>query len=302
MENELKQAFQKDGVAHPLPVLTADEVSYYSKQMTEFLEKQNYKLDALNRHKPHLYMKWANDLGRHPKIIEQVSKVLGPDVLLWYSVIFVKQKGTTGYVPWHQDSTYWAMSEQVGLTAWLALSDVNEENGCVNYIPESHKSDFLSHEIDNRADNMLHRGQTIKGFDGSSAKPIILKAGEMSLHDLKLLHSSGPNLSENHRLGIAFRYIPTRNYPRTLKWLKRSATLVNGVDKFKHFATDPVPSSNHDESCIPALKKSMRVAAIHTLFGDDSRSHLRKVLDTIPILISRKTAGYIKNAIAKGRD
>lgn len=291
---EIKKSMDQVGVVAPVPVLTPEEVEFYKGKLLGLLDGYKWKLDAVNRHKPHLYLKWANDLGRHPKILEAVQKVLGPDLLLWYSVIFVKPPKNQGYVPWHADSTYWAMNKQEGLSAWIALSDVNEGNGCVNYIPGSHRSADIEHVIDNKKDNMLHRGQTIKNLDTSNAKPIILKAGEMSMHDLRTLHASGPNPSDQPRLGLAFRFIPTSNFPRTLKWLKRGATLVSGKDEFHHFQPDPVPEYDFDPVAMKAYKKSIRIAAIHTLFGDESRSNLRKVLDTVPILISRKSAEYFK--------
>ncbi|MBS1959505.1 MAG: phytanoyl-CoA dioxygenase family protein [Bdellovibrionales bacterium] len=290
----IKSTMDTNGQVSPIPVLNAEEVTLYREKLLSLLDGYKWKLDAVNRHKPHLYLKWANDLGRHPKMLEAVKQVLGPDLLLWYSVIFVKPPQNTGFVPWHQDSTYWAMNKEEGLSAWLALSDVNEANGCVNYIPGSNKGADIKHEINNSKDNMLHRGQMIKDLDTTTAKPIILKPGEMSMHDLRTLHASGPNPSDQPRLGIAFRYIPTSNFPRTLKWLKRGATLVSGEDKFHHFVDDPVPQFDFDPVAMKAYKKSIRVAAIHTLFGDTSRSNLRKVIDTIPILISRKSAEYFK--------
>jgi len=294
MINTFKQEFDERGAIFPIDVLTQDEAEYYGSKLLGLLDGYKWKLDAVNRHKPHLYLRWANDLGRHPKILESVTKILGPDVLLWYSVVFVKPPENKGFVAWHQDSTYWAMDQQVGLTAWLALSDVSEENGCVMLLPGSHKHQEVGHTISNRKDNMLHRGQMIKSLDDSGALPVRLTPGQMSIHDLRTLHSSGPNDSKNPRLGIAFRYIPTSNFPRTLRWLKRSATLVSGVDRFHHFETDPVPAFDFDPVAMKAYKRSIRIAAIHTLFGDESRSNLRKAIDTIPILISRKSAEYFK--------
>jgi non-heme Fe2+,alpha-ketoglutarate-dependent halogenase len=293
-KSSLLQKMEHEGAVTPIPVLTPTEVDQARAKLFELLDGYRWKLDAVNRHKPHLYLKWANDLGRHPKILEVVTQILGPDLLLWYSVIFVKPPKSQAFVPWHQDSTYWAMNEQKGLTAWVALSPVNTNNGCVKYIPGSHLAHDYEHTIDNHKENLLHRGQMIKGFDESGARDIVLNPGEMSLHDLRTLHASGPNQSNEPRLGIAFRYIPTSNYPRTLKWLKRGASLVAGQDRYHHFVPDPVPTYDFDPVAIKAYKKSIRVAAIHTLFGDDSRSNLRKALDTVPILISRKTAEYFK--------
>lgn len=292
--SNLGENYRLNGTCFPLDLLSPEETEYYHTQLITFLEKVNWKLDAINRHKPHMYLKWANDLGRHPLLLKYVTQLLGPDVMLWYSVIFVKPAHTRGRVPWHQDSTYWAMAKEEGLTAWIALSEVNCENGCMRVIPGSHQWGDYKHRISNSRDNLLHRGQEISGIDEKKAVPVELKAGQVSFHDLRLLHSSEANDSPNPRLGIAFRFIPASNYPRTLKWLKRSATLVSGNKHHDYFISDPVPAADYDPKALRAYRRSIRVAAIHTLFGDQSRSNLRKVFDTVPILISRKTADYFK--------
>jgi len=290
----VKTEYESQGYVSPLPVLNSAEIETYRGHLLKLLDGYQWKLDAVNRHKPHLYLKWANDLGRHPNILGPVTQILGPDVLLWYSVIFVKPPKSTAYVPWHQDSTYWAMNDEQGLTAWVALSDVTPENGCVQILPGTHKLENIKHTIHNTKDNLLHRGQMIKDLDTTGAKNLNLRAGEMSIHELRTLHASGPNPTDGPRLGIAFRYIPATNYPRTLKWLKRGATLVAGTKRHSYFVEDPVPAFDFDPVAMKAYKKSIRVAAIHTLFGDTSRSQLRKAIDTLPILLSRKSAEYFK--------
>lgn len=292
--SKIQSEYQTQGYVSPLPVLNSAEVETFRGHLLKLLDGYRWKLDAVNRHKPHLYLKWANDLGRHPEILGPVTEILGPDVLLWYSVIFVKPPKTSAFVPWHQDSTYWAMNEEKGLTAWLALSDVTPENGCVQMLPGTNHLENIEHTIHNTQDNLLHRGQMIKNLKTDSAVNITLRPGEMSIHELRTLHASGPNNSEQPRLGIAFRYIPASNYPRTLTWLKRGATLVAGKKHHDRFVDDPVPAFDFDPVAMKAYRKSIRVAAIHTLFGDESRSNLRKVIDTLPILISRKSAEYFK--------
>lgn len=289
-----KEQFDREGVVCPINVLTPSETAFYRARMEEFLVRIDGRLDAVNRHKPHMYLKWANDLGRHPAILNAIKPILGPNILMWYSVIFVKPARSPGVVPWHQDSTYWALDRDEGVTAWVALSDVNEDNGCVEYVPGSHGIKNLAHSIDNGVDNMLARGQVIKGFNPTDTRKMILQPGQASLHHPSVLHASKANPSEAARLGIAFRYIPANNFPRTLTWLKRSATLVSGEDTLKKFIPDPRPVMDYDPSCMRAHRRSVRVAAMHTLFGDTSRSAWRKFLDLAPILVTKKTLGYLR--------
>ncbi len=284
--------FKSEGAIFPIDILSPSEVDFYKNKMITFMNDNDWKLNAITRHKPHLYLNWANELAKSEKIIEVIKPLLGDDILLWYSVLFVKPANTAAYVPWHQDATYWALNKNEGLTLWLALSDVTPENGCVDYIPGSHLWNDFDHSINNNADNLLARRQEISGFDSQSKKSILLKPGQASIHDVSLLHSSQANSSNQPRLGIAFRYIPADNFPKTLKSLKRSATLVSGKKHHHHFIDDPNPAVDSRDVCQKAHRKSVRTATIHTLFGDSARSIGRKVMDVGPTLFTKKTMQY----------
>ncbi len=290
----LANEFSTTGVVCPVDILSKSETAFYRSQLEGFLQRIEWRLDAINRHKPHIYLKWANDLARHPQILKSIQPLLGPDILLWYSVIFVKPAQSKGEVPWHQDSTYWALENDEGVTVWVALSEVNESNGCVEYLPGSHLLNNVKHTIDNSETNMLARGQKIVGLNPSQTHKMILHPGQASLHHPSVLHASKANLSDQPRLGIAFRYIPASNFPRTLTWLRRSATLVCGEDKLKKFTPDPVPPHDYDPIALKAHRKSVRIAAIHTLFGDTSRTNWKKILDLAPILFTKKTLRYFR--------
>jgi hypothetical protein len=58
------------------------------------------------RHKPHLLFTWLNDLIRHPRILDAVGDITGPNILCWGSSFFIEARNQS-YVSWHQDSTYW---------------------------------------------------------------------------------------------------------------------------------------------------------------------------------------------------
>ena len=76
-------------------------------------------LPGLYRHKPHLVYAWAQELIRHPKILDAVEDVIGPDILAWESVFFTKEPQTEDYISWHQDITYWGLeAEGDVVTAW----------------------------------------------------------------------------------------------------------------------------------------------------------------------------------------
>jgi ectoine hydroxylase-related dioxygenase (phytanoyl-CoA dioxygenase family) len=200
------------------------------------------------RIKPHLLFTWLAELVRHPAVLDAVEDVLGPDILCWNTSFFTKEARSPGFVSWHQDATYWGLSEPDVLTAWVAFTESTPANGNMRVIPGSHRAP-IPHVDTFHPDNLLSRGQEITvEVDESRAADIVLQAGEMSLHHVLMVHGSGANPSGDRRIGFAIRYIPTRisqtGGPRD------SATLVRGIDAFGHFELEPQPDADLDPSML----------------------------------------------------
>ena len=187
------------------------------------------------RHKSHLLFPWINDLMRHPRVLDAVEDVLGPNLLVWSTSFFIKEARDPGFVSWHQDATYWGLSSPDVCTAWIALSPANKVSGCMKFIPGTHKEQ-VEHADTFHKDNLLTRGQEIAvEVDESKAIYAELKPGQASLHHVLLFHGSAPNQSDDRRIGLAIRYVPT--HVRQAVGANDSATLVRGVDAHKNFAT-----------------------------------------------------------------
>jgi ectoine hydroxylase-related dioxygenase (phytanoyl-CoA dioxygenase family) len=132
---------------------------------------------------------------------------------------------------------------------------VTPENGYMQFIPGSHKTEQLPHVDTFHRDNLLSRGQEIAvEVDKSRAVGIPLKAGEMSLHHIKLVHGSDANRTNDRRIGLAIRYIPT--YVRQTK-VRDSAMLVRGTDKYRHFDYEPRPVADLDAAALAAHSESV---------------------------------------------
>ena len=107
--------------------------------------------------------------------------------------------------------------------------------------PASHKVHLPHQDLFDKA-NMLSRGQTItNGIDEARAVDIILKPGEMSLHNVRIAHASAPNRSGDRRIGISIRYMPPQTRQQLAEW--DSAALVRGEDRYEHFVHEPSPQS-----------------------------------------------------------
>lgn len=250
LTSEAVQQYHRDGYHFPVPVLTPEEAAHYRRCLERHEAKTGQPLQGNWRHKTHLIFTWADALAHHPKILDAVEDVIGPDILCWTTNFFIKEPNNPGFVSWHQDSTYWGLEPDDVITAWVAFTDATPENGYMRFVPGSHKVDQLPHVDTFHKDNLLSRGQEIAvDVDESKAVGIPLRAGEMSLHHIKLVHGSAANRSKDRRIGLALRYIPT--YVRQTK-VRDSAMLVRGTDKYHHFDYEPRPRADLDEAALGA--------------------------------------------------
>jgi len=235
-----KEAFDRDGFHFPVRVFDPDEIAGHRARLEAFERRVGGPLRGQLRNKPHLLFRWADEIVRHPRILDAVEDVLGPDLMVWSANFFTKEASDPSYVSWHQDSTYWGLSEPDVVTAWVAFSDSVPENGCMRVMPGTHLMDQLPH-VDTFAEgNLLTRGQEVQvDVNPALAVDISLQPGEMSLHHVLLVHGSEPNPSSRRRIGFAIRYVPP--YVRQTAGPRDSAMLVRGTDRYHHFDPEPRP-------------------------------------------------------------
>ena len=159
------------------------------------------------------------DLARDPDIVELVSGVLGEDVVLWGCHVFCKPAGDGYETPWHQDGHYWPIRPLATCTVWLALEPSTRANGCLRVIPGSHRARQLhEHLHEDRSDLTLQQRLAAGSFDEAAAVDIELQPGQMSLHDVYMVHGAAANTSTQRRTGVALRYMPaTSLFDRRLK-------------------------------------------------------------------------------------
>jgi non-heme Fe2+,alpha-ketoglutarate-dependent halogenase len=250
LSNSALEAYRRDGYYFPVPVLSPNEVAHFRSCLEEHEAKTGKPLQGNFRHKAHLLFTWVDELVHHPKIVDAAEDVLGPNLLCWTTNFFIKEANSLGFVSWHQDAFYWGLSRDDVMTAWVALSPANLQSGCMKFVPASHTQDHLQHVDTFHKDNLLSRGQEIAvKVDSEKTVDCILDPGEMSLHHVKLVHGSEPNRSNDRRIGLAIRYIPTD--VRQLK-VRDSATLVRGIDRDGNFDHEPRPKRDLDECALSA--------------------------------------------------
>lgn len=243
------QAYARDGYLFPIRVLSEAEARAYRQRLEAAEASGDPRVKQYLRTKSHLVFTWCDALIRHPKVLDAVEDVIGPDILCWSSGFFNKEARDPAYVSWHQDLTYWGLDPADIVTAWIALSPATPESGCMKFWPGSHKLEILPHKDTFAKQNLLSRGQEIQvEVDERAVVFDVLQPGEMSLHHVKLVHGSEANRSGDRRIGFVIRYIPT--YVRQVVGEADSATLVRGVDRYHHFAPEAAPEADLDAAAV----------------------------------------------------
>ncbi|HAU41194.1 MAG TPA: phytanoyl-CoA dioxygenase family protein [Gammaproteobacteria bacterium] len=175
------------------------------------------------------------EFARDETILNMVGQVLGNNFALWNSSFFAKPAQVGTRTPWHQDGEYWAMRPLATCTVWMAIDDATPENGCLRFIPGSHLGKQVrKHRINNAPGLALNQELTQDQFQESEAVDLVLEAGQMSLHDVYLVHGSEPNRSDHSRRGMTLRFMPTSSY-------------YDREIEQKQNASSPYPSLNEQE-------------------------------------------------------
>ena len=167
------------------------------------------EIHAENRNNLHLSFSFLDKLVHNKIVVDAMEDLLGPDLALWATVMFIKEPSSEHYVSWHQDATYMGMNANRFATPWISLSTSDRNTGCMTMIPGAHLQEIVNHEDTFDNNNILTRGQIINNVDESLGVDLILEPGEMSIHSGTVVHASKPNRSNNRRIGFALQsYMP----------------------------------------------------------------------------------------------
>lgn len=269
---EAVDQFRRDGFYFPVRVMSAEEALGYRRRLEAYEAATGGPIRSNWRHKVHLLFTWANELIRQPQILDAVEDLIGPNIICWTTNFFIKEANTPDFVSWHQDSTYWGLEPPDVVTAWLALSDAPLESGAMKFLPGSHLWDQVEHRDTYHEHNLLTRGQEIAvEVDESQAVDVPLRAGEISLHHVRLVHGSHANSSGARRIGLAMRFIPT--HVRQVK-VNDSAMLVRGVDEYGNFDWEPEPRADADAAAVAAHAEAM-ARQVATYYSGTDKTEMR---------------------------
>jgi non-haem Fe2+, alpha-ketoglutarate-dependent halogenase len=227
------QAYQDLGFTAPVRVFSEAEAAGYRAELEAYEATIGKPVSYPEKSKCHLLFNWADAVVHHPAVLDAVEDIIGPDILLFHFTLQTKEAHRQTLALWHQDDGYFHLDPAEQVTAWVALSEASELSGCMRMIPGSHKGGIASHADQTAEDSIIKLARQIDGYGPKDGVLAPLKAGEMSLHHTHTVHSSGPNDSDDRRIGLTLSYIPT--HVRPTGDVRPSALLMRGTDRYNHY-------------------------------------------------------------------
>ncbi|RZO49984.1 MAG: phytanoyl-CoA dioxygenase family protein [Candidatus Pelagibacterales bacterium] len=224
--------YKDDGFVSPIDILSLEEAKEIKKEIEHIEKKWPSELVGLGRNNVHYISPIFDRVCHNSKILDTVESIIGKNILVGGTTLFIKDPNKKGFVSWHQDAKYIGFEPHNWVTAWLAITDANEENGCMRMWSGSHKEKIKDHKDTYDENNLLTRGQTVQNVPIEKTTPNILKAGQLSLHHPMIVHGSGLNKSNQRRIGFVIQSYIGTNVDQVIG--KVYVQQARGIDKFKY--------------------------------------------------------------------
>jgi non-haem Fe2+, alpha-ketoglutarate-dependent halogenase len=248
-ESQLDE-YRREGLLFPLPVLPPNLANSYRAGCDEMERHLGGKPRTIEVRQMHLHFAWALELATQPAILDAVEDVLGSDLLIWATELFAKHPhDVTVTIGWHRDRPYLGLEGGASTTAWVALSDSTDANGCMRALPRSADSTLSGPPVE----GCYSRDAAAVDWGKMPMVDVSLRAGEMSLHAADVMHGSLPNRSSAKRVGFAIRFVtpdarPIHGRPPVV--------VARGRDRFGHFAIAEPPTASDTTAALAAMRSS----------------------------------------------
>jgi len=176
---------------------------------------------------PHNYAESLRKTEYYKRATALAQQILGPDMRFGSDHTLLKPAFNGPATPWHQDEAFRNPDyDYEEISIWMPLQPVNEVNGCMMFMPGTHRADVLPHKSPNN-DTHVHGLECSGGFDPAQAVSCPLPAGGCTIHTGRTLHAAGPNVSGGPRLAYVLNFaippVPAAKQ-RTFPWLAEKDT------------------------------------------------------------------------------
>ena len=205
------EAYHRDGVIGPYPLLSPEEMESARDAIDRDIIKPGEMDEDLQYHDRHLDHSIVCRICRRPELVDRVASLLGPDLMIWRTNLQVKRPVAEAAgdaqqytrVPWHQDGAYFPLQPLVLVSAWIAITEATEENGCLLVVPGTHTQTF-DHDHDPDRYEFMHSVPE-DAINPDSVRATVLRPGEFVLFNENTVHASGPNRTSRLRVGLTPR-------------------------------------------------------------------------------------------------
>ena len=250
--NQLKQ-YKDEGFVSPINIFSKEKAKEIRNEIELIENKVPGELEKSGRYNAHLISPLLDEVTHNSKILDAVQSLIGENILVCGTTLFIKNPNEKGFVSYHQDAKYIGLEPHNWVTAWVAITDSNEKNGCMRMWSGSHKDKLKEHDQKFNEGNLLTRGQTVKNVSKEKTTPLILEAGQMSLHHPTVVHGSELNKSNDRRIGFVIQSYIGTNVKQVLG--KNGVQLARGVDEFNYHEIIGRPQNLLDEKDIKLKKQ-----------------------------------------------
>lgn len=211
-------AYRRDGFIQLNDVIAGPDLQALRDAVAGAVERESGgKIDPDRKRGVYeeIFIQKVNLWQRHPDVNRFVmcrrfanlaARLSGRPIRVWHDQALFKEPRTGAKTPWHQDTHYWPHQEKEDqLTIWIALKDATIHNGCMSFIPGTHKLKTIEPiNLANPQDIFSLAPQ----FKGIKPKTCELKAGSVTFHNGLTFHYAGPNKSDGMREAFAILYMP----------------------------------------------------------------------------------------------
>ena len=222
--------YKNKGYVSPINALSSFEAKEIRDEIEKIEKDWPGSLEGINRNYVHLISPVLNKICLNKNILDAVESIIGRNILICGTTLFIKNPNEKGFVSYHQDAKYIGLEPHNWVTAWIAITDSNEHNGCMRMWSGSHKDNLKDHDQMFNEGNLLTRGQTVNNVPREETTPLILEAGQMSLHHPTVVHGSDLNKSNDRRIGFVIQSYIGTNVKQVIG--KNSVQLARGVDNY----------------------------------------------------------------------
>jgi phytanoyl-CoA dioxygenase PhyH len=203
LSEEQIASYEELGFLDSISILSAGEAEQFRGEVEKTCAALGGRIARLDG--PHQYFRWAWELSTHPRVLDCMAQLIGPNIMLKSTRLFYKFGESESFVGWHQDGLTERLADAYVPAIWLGLTPATAENGCLRVVPRSHRLGLVPHADFPNADNLTTQGATAQ-VSINAPHDVVMNAGEMSLHHPLMLHASNPNRSPEARIGFSATY------------------------------------------------------------------------------------------------